>query len=431
MPIVKYKSGDNWVAVSTGGSIATDTTYGYLKVATDEDVEEGTDNTAAVTARQIKQIFDNNLVHRNGDETIDGNKTFNSNIRFTRSTEGFQTVSSKNLSLTLGTHPVNDTGLQIYAQDKDDDGYNNRIGGLFTYYTKEGVCATRITAYKPDKTDMTHASISVIYPETGNAYTEAPTPTDTTTTSGNQIATTGWVNSNGNNVVHKSGDETVSGLKTFTSNLYYELTSSNTANYGACSFWSKDSNLNITSNPSYYKEYHLAARDTENRYLGYVSFRYNTDGSSQSSLYARTRDADNTANKNASISVKVARDGTVTTYAPTPAANDNSTKIATTAWVNNYIISGAGCFPNYASHSSRSTNTSYTAATNGFLYVHIIRSSSSEGSLPITISGYTFTLKSNDYGHVFVWYPISKGTTYKIGSPSSLSTTEVTWFPAL
>lgn len=35
------------------------------------------------------------------------------------------------------------------------------------------------------------------------------------------------------------------------------------------------------------------------------------------------------------------------------------------------------------------------------------------------------------YGHVFVWYPISKGTTYKIGSPSSLSTTEVTWFPAL
>ena len=115
---------------------------------------EGTDNTAAVTARQIKQIFDNNLVHRSGDETIDGNKTFNSNIRFTRSTEGFQTVSSKNLSLTLGTHPVNDTGLQIYAQDKDDDGYNNRIGGLFTYYTKEGVCATRITAYKPDKTDI-------------------------------------------------------------------------------------------------------------------------------------------------------------------------------------------------------------------------------------------------------------------------------------
>ena len=134
---------------------------------------------------------------------------------------------------------------------------------------------------------------------------------------------------------------------------------------------------------------------------------------------------------NASIGVIYPETGSPYTEAPTPPNGDSSTKIATTQWVNNHIISGVGCFPNYASHAGRSQNTTYTAGTNGFLYIHIVRSNSSEGTLPITISGYTFTLRSNDYGHVFVWYPIAKGTTYTIGAQSKLSTVELTWFPAL
>ena len=45
-------------------------------------------------------------------------------------------------------------------------------------------------------------------------------PTDTTATNGTQIATTGWVNSTNNNVVHRTGNETIAGTKTFTASPY-------------------------------------------------------------------------------------------------------------------------------------------------------------------------------------------------------------------
>lgn len=48
-----------------------------------------------------------------------------------------------------------------------------------------------------------------------NAYPFAATPSETTGTAGNNIATTGWVNTVGNNVVHLSGAETIGGEKTF------------------------------------------------------------------------------------------------------------------------------------------------------------------------------------------------------------------------
>ena len=76
MPVVKYKSGNNWVSTETSGSIATDSTYGYVKVATVSDITTGTNNTAAVTAKALRDYDTNAYVHKTGDETIDGTKTF-------------------------------------------------------------------------------------------------------------------------------------------------------------------------------------------------------------------------------------------------------------------------------------------------------------------------------------------------------------------
>jgi hypothetical protein len=53
----------------------------------------------------------------------------------------------------------------------------------------------------------------------GSIPAYANTPTDTTETSGTQIATTGWVNSVGNNLVHRTGNETITGTKTFSSTI--------------------------------------------------------------------------------------------------------------------------------------------------------------------------------------------------------------------
>jgi hypothetical protein len=51
----------------------------------------------------------------------------------------------------------------------------------------------------------------------GRTTAYAPKPTDTTSTSSNQIATVGWVNSGNNNVVHLTGDQTIADTKTFSS----------------------------------------------------------------------------------------------------------------------------------------------------------------------------------------------------------------------
>ena len=54
MPIVKYKNGNNWFSVTSGSAIATTSTYGYVKIANDDAITIGTDNTAVITAKQIK-----------------------------------------------------------------------------------------------------------------------------------------------------------------------------------------------------------------------------------------------------------------------------------------------------------------------------------------------------------------------------------------
>lgn len=196
MPIVKYKSGDNWVAVSTGGSIATDTTYGYLKVATDEDVEEGTDNTAAVTARQIKQIFDNNLVHKTGNETIAGQKTFTSGLDI------------KSSAIEKAVVPSSNTYIGVEINDKN----NAEVGVVYLRDTS----TEREMVLKAHAFDGTnHCSIKVGFDSNNNPYATAPTPTDTTSTTSTQIATTGWVNKVGNNIVHLIGNETIAGTKSF------------------------------------------------------------------------------------------------------------------------------------------------------------------------------------------------------------------------
>lgn len=152
-----------------------------------------------------------------------------------------------------------------------------------------------------------------------------------TPTSDDHAATKKYVD---DNAVKKTGDETIAGIKTFTSWVKYNTESTNTAGYNAPAFWIKDNNLDTTTNPSYMKEYYVCARDNADRYMGWTTYRYNTDGSSQTLINARTRDTDNTEDISASISIKVNRDGTAVTSAPTPSSvTDNTTKIATTEWV--------------------------------------------------------------------------------------------------
>lgn len=158
---------------------------------------------------------DNEVVHLTGTETINGNKTFVDNLVKQSNSLEYKGIYIQNTQITKGTAPNTNVGGQFVFQDKDGLSLVDRIGGVEVTYDSSGNIKTQLIACQPSATSVMYDSISIAYPTNGNAYTSAPTPTDTTTTSGKQIATTGWVNSTNNNVVHKTGNETIAGIKTF------------------------------------------------------------------------------------------------------------------------------------------------------------------------------------------------------------------------
>lgn len=70
-----------------------------------------------------------------------------------------------------------------------------------------------------------YSEVSVRISPEGVAYTSAPTPSSATDSS-TKVATTQWVNNIDNDVVHKSRNETIYGVKTFTSNLHIDQSAS-------------------------------------------------------------------------------------------------------------------------------------------------------------------------------------------------------------
>ena len=168
--------------------------------------EDSNDQTIATTA-WVKTKTDS-AVHKTGEETITGAKTFTSNI------------VKANTNITKGTNPSNQQYCTVEFTDKNGEGTKNRVGCLESAIKTNGDIETLIGAYKYENNSTTVEKISVTYPKTGNPYTYAPKPTDTTSPNGTQIATTGWVNGSSNNLVHKSNNETIGGTKTFSAVAY-------------------------------------------------------------------------------------------------------------------------------------------------------------------------------------------------------------------
>ena len=152
---------------------------------------------------KVNQIADEK-VSLTDSQTITGVKQFT------------QSISQQKSTFTKGTTPSSGLTTGILFQDKEDLNKNsNRLGMVVNTVNTVGNVATYLSAYKNVANSTDYASIAIYYPANGDPYTAAPTPTDTTSTSSRQIATTGWVNTVGNNVVHLSGNETIAGTKTF------------------------------------------------------------------------------------------------------------------------------------------------------------------------------------------------------------------------
>lgn len=211
-------------------------------------------------------------VHLAGSETITGAKTFTGATTFTNSV-------NRQASWTSGTAPATTQSVGYNFTDSTGTIY----GSVRKQYNSNGSYYTQMTATKPDGSET--STLAIGYDSNGNAVSTTVTPNTTTQTTSTQIATTGWVNSTGNNVVHLSGTETITGTKTFSSTI----SGSVSGNAGTVT-----NGVYTTGNQT------IAGNKT---FSGRTTF---------------------------SGSVSLGSSATATT----PSASDSSTKVATTEWAN-------------------------------------------------------------------------------------------------
>ena len=249
--------------------------------------------------------LDNSTVHKTGTEEISGTKTFTA-----------KDVILKNSAIDITDISTASSGSYEHISVKD---VNNKEFGHFKSIFNNGKITTEI-ASNPNGGLDNFKSISVtVDTTTGVTTTSCPPPTETTSGTTTQIATAGWVNSTsvGNNVVHKSGTETITGTKTFKVHTYI-----------------KNDDVEQMTNPSSNSEKLFIFTDSNDVRIGSVGTSMTTDGYSRAYISASKKI--NGSNKYCSINAYIDKEGNTCTSAPTPAKNDNSTKIATTAWMNNF-----------------------------------------------------------------------------------------------
>ena len=168
------------------------------------DITGSSSDNVLPTQKAVKTYvddLDSDTVHLTGTETISGNKIMAFNPLATSTDNIFQmrcpnaglpnrdTITTKN---NLWSLIFCDNNNDNYNITQDVDG-SHRVGLIETVNIKEqDDNYILMRAYKPN-TQNVSAQIMVGY-DANNPYTQAPTPTDTTSTNSHQIATVGWMN---------------------------------------------------------------------------------------------------------------------------------------------------------------------------------------------------------------------------------------------
>ena len=245
-------------------------------------------------------------------------------------------------------------------------------------------------------------------------------PTQMSSDDSTKVATTAYVKSQGyaknSDVVKLTGNQNIAGVKTFTSELTLQRASvqlilkstsytkgtAPTSDIYICHRKYLDNDGNDV-----FHEYYYIPRTT-NRPTYILRFQDVSSASASSSSYKDIITADYDG-----INAKYAINATTAT-APTPATSDNSTKIATTAFVSSKLS------PNVSSRvtitSSIGTSNGYTAPSNGFITAE---STTGEATVKLIIGEYIVAQAYNYHGdshgnqQTFLCCPIGRGQTVR------------------
>ena len=199
--------------------------------------------------------------------------------------------------------------------------------------------------------------------------------------------------------VSKTENNIIYGNNTFTGMNAFESNDSNV--------YIKSSSIDITSIPSSTKFSYIDFYDKNNQRIGILGAFQFTSGE-----YGIYLQAGNVASLNI-------RTNGISSYASaaTPPTTDNSTQIATTAFVNNFFNTAGKvttkCMPNYAAGVSISSN--YTVPSDGFIFCGL----AGNGSESTTINGkqIAVTYDTGVSGSTpQICAPVSKGDVFKTNS---------------
>jgi len=248
-------------------------------------------------------------VKTTSDQEIDGIKTFIQNPVVKKSSPIF---TLKNTDIIRGTAP---SANQYIVNLIGHDSVGKSTWGIYHRYYTTRENRVDLICYKGTTTDNSWTGIGVGYDSSGNSYTYAPTPA--TSDNSTKIATTAYVKAQGyasdSDVVKTSGNQNIGGTKTFTLDIIRKFgTTIDGANHYNTPIIFKDSNGTTT---------------------GFVRNVYYSNNSIVTGV--QTTRKINGVDKYVSLEVGIKEDGTFFTEAPTPATSDNSTNIATTAFVKN------------------------------------------------------------------------------------------------
>ena len=305
-------------------------------------------NTVDLTIDQLQQKIDQ-CIKRTGD-TITGQLILENKLQLTGSNDIIAN------SVVKGTVPSSNTsdGFNIY----DSTGVVNESTKLGFFGLKQNVnsfSGLSLSAVNPTASGSSQTTeILVGWKQNENGtyvpYTYAPTPS---LNDPNQIATTGWVDNKIEQLVIDQGiftDEggtitgdvsiegdlsVVTGNSEFNAAVFYDLTKFHAPSsyiipyekgeYPSSLVGSSGTGIRFVDETEEIDLFH-----TGGQVWGAVDYqgKFTTEISSYNWL--ATTDENKVVM--GTISVSVAANGTITTYAPNPPANDNSNQIATTSW---------------------------------------------------------------------------------------------------
>lgn len=187
---------------------------------------EDTNNSNQIDTVGARNTKLGNYVTLGTEQTITGAKTFANNLNLLATANGYRHIYSNNTSITKGTAPSTNTGTDIVLRDSA----GSNISTFTTWYNTSGNINIGLNAFTPTAGSTGFAQFKVSNYASGRADIQFSTPsgvtntcleTATASTSSEVIPTMGWVNNpaTATNVVHRTGNETIDGIKTFTDNI--------------------------------------------------------------------------------------------------------------------------------------------------------------------------------------------------------------------